>query len=136
MSRAGRSCGPRIGRASTSSKGLFGTAEIPSVSRSEPVVEAEMFQVIDPAGHFEDKLDPHLPKDDLVRIYRTMSLVRTLDTRMLSLQRQGRIGFYVPSTGQEAAQVGAADWLRPEACVLPAYREPGAALWRGGSPLH
>ena len=90
-----------------------------------------MFQVIDPAGHFEDKLDPHLPKDDLVRIYRTMSLVRTLDTRMLSLQRQGRIGFYVPSTGQEAAQVGAAYCLRPEDWVFPAYREPGAALWRG-----
>ncbi|HEY5539673.1 MAG TPA: pyruvate dehydrogenase (acetyl-transferring) E1 component subunit alpha [Thermoplasmata archaeon] len=95
------------------------------------MVEAEMFQVIDPAGHFEDKLDPHLPKDDLVRIYRTMSLVRTLDTRMLSLQRQGRIGFYVPSTGQEAAQVGAAYCLRPEDWVFPAYREPGAALWRG-----
>src|SRR2546427_8731223 len=36
------------------------------------------------------------------------TLFRSLDNRMLSLQRQGRIGFYVPSTGEEACQVGSA----------------------------
>src|SRR2546428_1025081 len=52
---------------------------------------------------------------------------------MLSLQRQGRIGFYVPSTGEEAAQVGSAMALEKRDWVFPAYREPGAALWRGFS---
>jgi 2-oxoisovalerate dehydrogenase E1 component alpha subunit len=50
---------------------------------------------------------------------------------MLSLQRQGRIGFYVPSVGEEAAQVGSAMALSSDDWVFPAYREPGAALWRG-----
>jgi pyruvate dehydrogenase E1 component alpha subunit len=50
---------------------------------------------------------------------------------MLSLQRQGRIGFYVPSTGEEACQVGSAMALEKRDWVFPAYREPGAALWRG-----
>lgn len=50
---------------------------------------------------------------------------------MLSLQRQGRIGFYVPSTGEEACQVGSAMALEARDWVFPAYREPGAAIWRG-----
>ncbi|MCI4371321.1 MAG: pyruvate dehydrogenase (acetyl-transferring) E1 component subunit alpha, partial [Thermoplasmata archaeon] len=54
-------------------------------------------------------------------------------TRMLSLQRQGRIGFYVPSTGEEACQVGSAMALDKRDWVFPAYREPGCALWRGFS---
>ena len=63
--------------------------------------------------------------------YRTMVLSRVVDERCLMLQRQGRIGFYVPMQGQEAAQVGAAMALLPEDWVFPAYRELGVALARG-----
>ncbi len=69
--------------------------------------------------------------EDLVRAYRVMLLSRATDDRCLSLQRQGRIGFYVPASGQEAAQVGAASALAPEDWVFPAYRELGVALYRG-----
>src|SRR3989442_14774399 len=64
-------------------------------------------------------------------MYRGMSLQRILDNRMLALQRQGRIGFYGPSLGQEAAIVGAARAMGPEDWIVPRYREPGAALVRG-----
>src|SRR5207245_11459187 len=64
-------------------------------------------------------------------MYRGMSLQRILDNRMLGLQRQGRIGFYGPSLGQEAAIVGAAMAMGPEDWIVPQYREPGAALVRG-----
>ena len=47
------------------------------------------------------------------------------------MQRQGRIGFYVPMQGQEAAQVGCAAALHSEDWVFPAYRELGVALARG-----
>ena len=40
--------------------------------------------------------------------YRHMLKMRVLDQRMLSLQRQGRIGFYGTATGQEAAVTGSA----------------------------
>jgi pyruvate dehydrogenase E1 component alpha subunit len=63
--------------------------------------------------------------------FRTMVLARALDERALALQRQGRIGFYAPHTGQEAALVGSALALRPEDWVFPAYRELSVALVRG-----
>jgi pyruvate dehydrogenase E1 component alpha subunit len=77
--------------------------------------------------------EPGVAPDEakLREFYRTMVLVRTLDERGLTLQRQGRIGFYVPSWGQEAVQVGAAAAFREEDWVFPAYRDPGIFLWRG-----
>jgi pyruvate dehydrogenase E1 component alpha subunit len=60
-----------------------------------------------------------------------MVLSRSTDERCLSLQRQGRIGFYAPLLGQEAAQVGCALALRAEDWVFPAYRELAVALTRG-----
>ena len=63
--------------------------------------------------------------------YRAMLLSRATDERCISLQRQGRIGFYVPASGQEAAQVGSALALTKEDWVFPAYRELGVALARG-----
>jgi pyruvate dehydrogenase E1 component alpha subunit len=65
--------------------------------------------------------------------YRWMVTARATDERCLSLQRQGRIGFYAPLVGQEAAQIGAALALRPEDWVFPAYRELAVALVRGAS---
>ena len=91
----------------------------------------DVFRIVETDGSYDEALDPRLPEADLKKIYRTMLLVRTFDSRMLSLQRQGRIGFYVPSIGQEACQVGSAYALRSEDWIFPAYREPGTALWRG-----
>jgi pyruvate dehydrogenase E1 component alpha subunit len=54
-----------------------------------------------------------------------------LDQRMLTLQRQGRIGFYGTATGEEAAIIGSAYALRSEDWIFPALRQGGAALMRG-----
>jgi pyruvate dehydrogenase E1 component alpha subunit len=70
---------------------------------------------------------------DSLAAYRWMVLSRTTDERCLSLQRQGRIGFYAPLLGQEAAQVGCALALRPDDWMFPAYRELAVALTRGAS---
>ncbi len=72
-----------------------------------------------------------LPAEELRAAYRWLLLTRELDTRLLSLQRQGRIGFYAPCTGEEAAQVGSALALQQGDWTLSQYREPGAALVRG-----
>jgi pyruvate dehydrogenase E1 component alpha subunit len=72
-----------------------------------------------------------LPAADLPKVYRAMVLARVVDERCLTLQRQGRIGFYVPLQGQEAAQVGSAWALDPEDWIFPAYRELAVALVRG-----
>ena len=69
----------------------------------------------------------------LFAAYRWMVLGRTLDQRMLALQRQGRIGFYGPATGQEAVSVGAALALSEKDWVFPGLREQLLALARGHS---
>jgi pyruvate dehydrogenase E1 component alpha subunit/2-oxoisovalerate dehydrogenase E1 component alpha subunit len=49
----------------------------------------------------------------------------------MSLQRQGRLGFFMESTGQEACQIGAAYALSAQDWALPSYRDPGMCLVRG-----
>lgn len=88
-------------------------------------------QVLDPDGRANAALDPALPADELLRLYRHMALVRTLDTRMLLLQRQGRIGFYGTATGEEAAVVGSGLAFRKTDWIFPALRQGGIALLRG-----
>jgi pyruvate dehydrogenase E1 component alpha subunit/2-oxoisovalerate dehydrogenase E1 component alpha subunit len=92
---------------------------------SEPLL-----QVLDSEGRVVGP-DPKLPPDDLRRLFRHMLKMRVLDVRMLSLQRQGRIGFYGTATGQEAAVTGGAYAWRENDWVFPALREMGVALWRG-----
>jgi pyruvate dehydrogenase E1 component alpha subunit len=74
---------------------------------------------------------PKVPRAKLEKAFRTMLLVRTLDTRLTNLQRQGRIGFYGACTGQEATPIGTAMALRDEDWVFPALREGSCALYRG-----
>jgi len=73
---------------------------------------------------------PVFPDAELRAMYRTMLLVRLIDERMLRLQRQGRLGFYMTSTGEEATHMAVAT-LRPDDWIYPSYREPGAAFFRG-----
>ncbi len=77
-----------------------------------------------------DPAEP-LGGDRLVEAYRAMVLARALDERCLALQRQGRIGFYAPHAGEEAALVGSALATEAEDWVFPAYRELAVALVRG-----
>ncbi len=94
-------------------------------------MSVELLQVIKPTGEYVEKMEPEISKDELKRLYRLMVLVRNLDIRGLQLQRQGRIGFYIGSLGQEAAHIGSAYALKPDDWVFPAYREIGVALLRG-----
>jgi pyruvate dehydrogenase E1 component alpha subunit len=93
-------------------------------------------QILDAEGQLDSDLEPKLPPDSLRTLYRTMVLARRLDLRMLSLQRQGRMGTFAPSMGQEAAQVGSAFALEPTDWMVPSFREPAAYLLRGLPPKY
>jgi len=87
---------------------------------------------IDPTA---DHLKLGLSDEKILDMYRLMVLARRLDTRMWTLNRQGRAPFVVSSAGQEGAQIGAAlafdpavDWL------LPYYRDVGFMLGIGMTP--
>ncbi|UCF36561.1 MAG: pyruvate dehydrogenase (acetyl-transferring) E1 component subunit alpha [Acidobacteriota bacterium] len=89
-------------------------------------------RIIDENGKVIDGAQlPDLSEDDLIRLYRLMLFNRRVDERMTKLQRQGRIGFYVGSTGEEASIIGSAFALEPEDWIVPCYREVGAAFARG-----
>jgi pyruvate dehydrogenase E1 component alpha subunit len=72
-----------------------------------------------------------LPDADVVALYRWMVLNRQLDERMIAMQRQGRINFYIGSIGEEATVFGTARAMAPSDWIFPCYREHGAALLRG-----
>jgi pyruvate dehydrogenase E1 component alpha subunit/2-oxoisovalerate dehydrogenase E1 component alpha subunit len=90
-----------------------------------------LFQVLAPDGKADRAAAPPLGPDELREIHRGMLRMRLLDERMLSLQRQGRVGFYAEARGQEASVIGAVAALGPEDWVVPSHREVGAGLFRG-----
>ncbi|UCF80930.1 MAG: pyruvate dehydrogenase (acetyl-transferring) E1 component subunit alpha [Acidobacteriota bacterium] len=92
----------------------------------------DTFQILKPDGTLANKaLEPKFSKDELLRHYKMIVLVRILDDRMYMAQRQGRIGFYVGGEGEETAHVAAAAALRDDDFIIPSYREMGAAFMRG-----
>lgn len=60
-----------------------------------------------------------------------MLRIRIVDERMLMRQRQGKVGFYGASTGQEATPIATAMCLKPDDWVFPALREASIMLVRG-----
>ena len=95
-------------------------------------MKLEVIRVIDDDGNVvHPDREPVIPGDDHRRMYRTLLLLRMLDERMLRLQRQGRLGFYMTSTGEEATHLGPVYALRPTDWIFPSYREIGAAFLRG-----
>jgi pyruvate dehydrogenase E1 component alpha subunit len=92
----------------------------------------ELISVLDDEGRvIHPEREPQVPAADLRKMHETMLLVRFLDERLIKLQRQGRIGFYLTATGEEATHVGPAWALRPSDWIYSSYREIGAAFFRG-----
>jgi pyruvate dehydrogenase E1 component alpha subunit len=91
----------------------------------------DIVSVLRSDGSLDGTHDPKLPREDSVKLYRSMVETRVIDERMVALQRQGRIGFHVGSLGEEAAILGSAYAMRAQDWLFPCYREFGAALMRG-----
>ena len=90
----------------------------------------DLHTIIDSDGKAPKAKDPNLPAAELQKLYRLMVTTRLMDDRGLALQRQGRIGFYLQSTGQEASHLGTAYELKQSDWLFPAYRQPGILLLR------
>jgi pyruvate dehydrogenase E1 component alpha subunit len=95
-------------------------------------LKLELIRVLDDEGRvIHPEREPAIPAADLVHMHETMLLVRFLDERLLKLQRQGRIGFYLTATGEEATHVAPTWALAPSDWIYSSYREIGAAFYRG-----
>ena len=88
-------------------------------------------QVLDEHGNLDEELEPELSNEQLIRVYRSMVLAREGDQRMLKLQRQGRMGTFAPSTGQEAAVCGPTLAMSEKDWFLGSFRELPGRLMRG-----
>ncbi len=101
--------------------------EIPSEYPAMPT-----YRVIDQHGAaIDSSFEPDLDDDKVVRLYRDMLTMSIMDIIMFDAQRQGRISFYMVSSGEEAAGVGSASALAPEDVIFCQYREQGVFQQRG-----
>ncbi len=92
----------------------------------------EMIQILDENGKIVDEDNvPDLSDDDLVELMKRMVYTRVLDQRSIALNRQGRLGFYAPTAGQEASQLGSHYALEKDDFILPAYRDVPQLIWHG-----
>ncbi len=71
-------------------------------------------------------------KKDLLSIYKKMFTARYLDEKMLTMLKQGKSFFHIGCSGHEAAQLAAAEVMRPEEdWAYPYYRDSALCLGLG-----
>jgi 2-oxoisovalerate dehydrogenase E1 component alpha subunit len=72
-----------------------------------------------------------LTDQQLRDFHRQMVVIRKFDIDAANLQRQGQLAMWIPSLGQEAAQVGSGYAAKPQDHIFPSYREHVVARIRG-----
>ncbi len=90
-----------------------------------------LIRVLDDSHRAVGPWDPHVAPEDLRQGLRHMLLTRLFDDRMVRYQRQGKLTFYMKSTGEEAVSVAAGMALQPSDMLFPAYRNQGLHVVRG-----
>jgi len=93
--------------------------------------DVKWLQVLDENGNVDSKEMPKISPAVIKQMYEYMVLTRVFDDKALKLQRQGRLGTYPPTRGQEAVQIGSALTIKNEDMVFPAFRENGVFMIRG-----
>ena len=97
-------------------------------------IEAQFqtFQILNEQGEVvNESAMPNLSDEELQELMRRMVYTRILDQRSISLNRQGRLGFYAPTAGQEASQFASHFALEKEDFILPGYRDVPQIVWHG-----
>lgn len=98
-------------------------------------VVAEQFQTLQILNEEGEVVNaaamPDLSDEQLQELMRRMVYTRILDQRSISLNRQGRLGFYAPTAGQEASQIASEFALEKEDYILGGYRDIPQIIWHG-----
>jgi 2-oxoisovalerate dehydrogenase E1 component alpha subunit len=105
--------------------------EVTAAAREMERLAIEMVRVLDDQHRAVGPWNPHLEPQDLQVGLRHMLLNRIFDDRMQRMQRQGKISFYMKSTGEEAVSVAQAMALQPGDMFFPSYRNQGLQIVRG-----
>ena len=94
----------------------------------------QMVRVLDEQHAAVGPWHPRLEAGQLRTALQQMVFTRQFDDRMLRMQRQGKISFYMQSKGEEAVSTGAALALAPRDMLFPSYRNQGLQFARGRNP--
>lgn len=112
------------------------TKFVSSIEKQYPTTkENPTFRIISQTGK-ENSLPQALTTAEIQtfqKIYKKMKEIEIIDEILLKSQRQGRISFYMTSTGEEASIIGSAAALSPSDMAMTQYREMGVFYWRGFS---
>ncbi|XP_003222955.1 2-oxoisovalerate dehydrogenase subunit alpha, mitochondrial isoform X1 [Anolis carolinensis] len=91
-----------------------------------------IYRVMDRQGQIVNlSEDPQLSKEQVLKFYKSMTLLNTMDRILYESQRQGRISFYMTNYGEEGTHIGSAAALDDTDLVFGQYREAGVLMHRG-----
>ncbi|WP_125767730.1 thiamine pyrophosphate-dependent dehydrogenase E1 component subunit alpha [Companilactobacillus furfuricola] len=71
--------------------------------------------------------------DDLVEFMKKMVWERALHEQTMNFSRQGRMGFYAPTEGEEASEMGTVLAMKKQDYLLPAYRDLPQLIQHGAT---
>ncbi|MBT3487298.1 MAG: pyruvate dehydrogenase (acetyl-transferring) E1 component subunit alpha [Desulfobacula sp.] len=91
----------------------------------------DYLQILDEKGNVDKSLEPDISSEDLLKLHYYMTFSRMVDSRMLNLQRQGRLGTLPAATGQEASFCAPVLAIKDTDWFVGSYRELGGRLMRG-----
>ncbi len=126
---------PDFGYVEISEAGEVDRPEVNSRVRHMESLAHDMVRVLDDQHAALGPWNPHLDTHELQIALRYLVLSRIFDERMLRMQRQGNISFYMQSSGEEAVSIGAAMALQPSDMLFPSYRNSGLHFARGRNPV-
>ncbi len=107
-------------------------------TRPDPVCPANdthvlantLIRVLDDEHCAQGEWNPELSAKQLREGLHLMLKTRLYDERMLKLQRQGKMSFYMKSMGEEAVAVAAGLALQAQDMLFPSYRQQGLLFAR------
>merc|ERR1719500_1703715 len=99
----------------------------PDVTNGIPI-----YRVMDRYGKvFDQTHEPNIDLEELQHMYKSMTMLNSMDKILYESQRQGRISFYMTNYGEEATHIGSAAALKKNDLVYGQYREAGVLTYRG-----
>lgn len=93
--------------------------------------EIHYFQYLDENYQPTQTFPAFADNKTLLELYRLMTLTRVLDNKAVNLQRQGKMGTYPSSKGQEAVSIGVGHAMQEDDIFCTYYRDQGAMIQRG-----
>lgn len=105
-----------VGRTELDSKFTYNLDFIGNNKETTPVIKS--YRVMDHTGQVLDpNHEPKLSKENILKCYKDMLTLNTMDGLLYEAQRQGRISFYMTHYGEEA-MIGTAAALSPNDVIF------------------